>query len=238
MTDRAPAGTPSLWVIDPSVRHPESQGVAEVLGDWSGTHRLFRPALHRGDGPDPGAGYDVSGIVVMGSAASVHDVDLPWLVGLSDWLRPVVAGQVRVPLFGICFGHQLIAHLAGGQVGFLDDGGREKLLGVQHTRLDRSRLLPDRSGLDVVVSHREEVKRLPEGYRIVASREAVPVDGIEHVDRPVFGFQFHPEARDEFARHAGIDSASITDEVRRGSRALLAAFRECVARSATSADAP
>jgi GMP synthase-like glutamine amidotransferase len=209
------------------MRHPEMQGVGEILDGWPGRHRLFRPALIPGDGPGPGAGYDTSGVVLMGSAASVHE-PLAWLDRLGAWLLPVIEGDVRVPLLGICFGHQLIAHLAGGEVGFLDDEGRGKLLGVERTRLNGSRLVPQRDALEVVVSHREEVKRLPSGYRAIASRRKVEFDGIEHVELPVFGFQFHPEAREEFAGHAGIDPAAITAAVRQDSKALLGGFRRVV----------
>ena len=61
---------PSLWVIDPSLRRPEDQGVREVLAGWSGSHRLFRPARD-GDGPGPETGYDAQGVVLLGSMASV-----------------------------------------------------------------------------------------------------------------------------------------------------------------------
>ena len=83
-----------MWVIDPSQNHPEDQGVAEILQDWSGESRLFRPALD-GDGPGPGDGYDVDAIVLMGSAASVDD-DLPWLGPLRAWLRPILDGDRQV----------------------------------------------------------------------------------------------------------------------------------------------
>jgi GMP synthase-like glutamine amidotransferase len=225
-TPRATGPRP-LWVVDPSIRHAETQGVGEILDGWPGPHRLFRPVLTPGDGPGPDAGYETSGVVLMGSAASVHE-PLAWLDRLGAWLRPVIEGGVRVPLLGICFGHQLIAHLAGGEVGFLDDDGRDKLLGVYRTRLNASRLVPQRDALDVVVSHREEIKRLPCGYRAVASRQEVEFDGIEHVDLPIFGFQFHPEAREEFAVHAGIDPGVISAAVRQDSRALLGAFRRVV----------
>ena len=70
---------------------------------------------------------------------------------------------------------------------------------VEESTLDGSRLLPDESSLRVVVSHREEVKRAPDEYRVTASRGPVAIDGLEHRTRPVFSFQFHPEAGGEFA---------------------------------------
>jgi GMP synthase (glutamine-hydrolysing) len=208
-----------LLVVDPSVAYPEDDGVATVLRGWPGEAAVLQPALRPGDGPAPGSSYEVAGVVVLGSRASVHD-DVPWLRGLGAWLDPILAGAVRVPLFGICFGHQLVAHRAGGVVGPLA-GGRE--LGLRETLLQGGRLLPGRRSLRVVASHAEEVKRLPFGYRAVASRERVPVDGLEHDRLPIFGFQFHPEARGSFLAARGLDPAAIGAAAEDGDR-LIAAF--------------
>jgi GMP synthase-like glutamine amidotransferase len=217
---------PRLWIVDPSAKRPEEQGIGSILDGWPGESRVFRPALRPSDGPRPESGWDADGFVLMGSAASVHD-RLPWIESLAAWLRPLLTGEVRAPLFGICFGHQLIAHVAGGEVAFLTDD-RAKRLGIELSELDGSRLLPGRHGLQVVVSHREEVRRLPDGFRRVACRPAVEVDGMEHAQLPVFSFQFHPEAREEFAGHVGIEPVRIDSRVRADSRRLLGAFRDHV----------
>jgi len=213
----------SLWIIDPSVARAENQGAQQVARDWPGPVTIFRPALSSGDGPTPSTGHAAAAAVLMGSAASVHD-DLPWLTELTAWVRPLVTGEVRLPLLGICFGHQLLAHVAGAPVDFvLDD--RSKLVGVEETRLEGSRLLPDADRLRVVVSHREEVKRCPAGFRVVAHRRPIAIDGIEHPTLPLFGFQFHPEASTEFAAYAGIDPSLLDRRQREDSQRLLAAFR-------------
>jgi len=217
-----------LWIIDPSVSCPETQGVQQILAGWPGPSRLFQPVLVPGDGPDPRSGYDTAGVVLMGSAVSVHE-RLPWLQALAEWLRPIVEGVRDVPLLGICFGHQLLAHLAGAQVDFLDER-KTKRLGVETTRLNRSRLLPDADELRVVVSHREIVRNVPKGFCGVATREGVVVDGLEHDSRPLYSFQFHPEARDEFARRTGMAEEQIDDRLRVDSDGLLDAFRQLVLR--------
>lgn len=215
-----------LWIIDPSMDRAEEQGTAEILDGWDGDYRIFRPALRPDDGPGPGTGLDTDGVVLMGSRASVLD-DLDWLKALVAWIEPLVDGTAPLPLLGICFGHQLIAHLSGAEVGFVSDD-RVKRTGVETTVLEGGRLLPGRAELNVVVSHREEVKTRPRGFRAVASRTPIEIDGLEHETLPIFSFQFHPEAREEFARHAGIAESAIDDNVRRDNRRLLAAFRQQV----------
>jgi GMP synthase-like glutamine amidotransferase len=220
------ARPPRLWIIDPSAKRPEQQGIGSILRDWPGESRVFMPALRPGDGPGPQTGWAADGFVLMGSAASVWD-PLPWIEPLAAWLRPLLGGEVGGPLLGICFGHQMIAHVAGGEVRFLAED-RTKRLGVELSELDGGRLLPGRHTLRVVVSHREEVSRLPKGFRRVARRPGVAVDGMEHAELPVFSFQFHPEAREEFAGHVGVDPAAIDERLRQDSRKLLGAFRDRV----------
>ena len=218
--------TPRLWIVDPSLRWPEDQGVAEVLGDWPGESRVFRPALAPGEGPGSDTGYDTDGVVVLGSAASVHDTS-PWIGELAAWLAPLLDGRRTVPVLGVCFGHQLVAHVAGGAVDWVRPD-RGKTIGVDAVEVQGSRLVELTSPLRAVFSHREEVRVAPPGYRTVAWRKPGVLDGLEHVRLPVFTFQFHPEARDQFAVRAGIDPQEIDARVIDGTRRLLSAFRDAV----------
>ncbi|MBI5535681.1 MAG: hypothetical protein HY898_23320 [Deltaproteobacteria bacterium] len=212
-----------LLVIDPSVSFPEDKGTERLIRGWPGDVHVLRPVLQPGDGPKVGHAYDFSAVVVLGSRASALDA-YPWLADLSSWLRPIVRGEIEVPLLGICFGHQLIAHLAGGEIGFVRED-RAKLLGVADTRLESCRLLPNAS-LRVVISHAEEVKSLPAGFHKASDRSPVLFDGIEHDRLPIFSFQFHPEAGVDFLAKRGVQ-VSVADAARldEDSERLLGAFR-------------
>lgn len=215
-----------LWVVDPSVHYAEAQGVQEVLRGFTGESRVFRPALETASGPGPGLGYGTDGVVILGSAASVHD-DRPWLAALASWLAPLVQGRIDLPVLGICFGHQLIAHLAGSEVSFVRED-RGKTIGVETSHLLGCRLLPGSHSLRTVVSHREEVRKVPQGFRLIARRETGCLDGLEHERLPVFSFQFHPEAREDFAQSAGIDPCLLDQRLREDGQRLLESFRNWV----------
>lgn len=217
---------PHLLVVDPSVVAAEHDGVARVVGDWPGTTTLLRPALLPGDGPRPRDPVAADGVVVLGSAASVQD-PLPWLLDLAAWLEPLVTGTAGVPVLGICFGHQLVAHVAGAEVVYAHPD-RRRLVGVVETVLEGGRLLPGRHALRVVASHREVVVAAPAAFRVTARRPGVPVDGLEHERFPVFGVQFHPEARREFAARRGLDPVEVDDRVEADGDRLLVAFRRVV----------
>ncbi|MEX1167072.1 MAG: gamma-glutamyl-gamma-aminobutyrate hydrolase family protein, partial [Hydrogenophaga sp.] len=66
--------------------------------------------------PDP---ITLAGIVITGSHAMVSDRE-PWSEALLPWLRRAV--ECQTPLLGICYGHQLLAHALGGEVGFHPGG--------------------------------------------------------------------------------------------------------------------
>src|SRR5688572_28824387 len=68
--------------------------------------------VERGDGLPPRAGF--AGVIVTGSGAMVTDRH-DWSERSAQWLCD--AAHAGVPLFGICYGHQLIAHALGGEVG-------------------------------------------------------------------------------------------------------------------------
>jgi GMP synthase-like glutamine amidotransferase len=223
-----------LWVIDPSLYVAEEQGVENILRHWRGPARVLRPAMRPDDAAalNPTSGYaEVGAVVVMGSAASVHD-DHPWLAALKAWLAPILAGEVATPLLGLCFGHQLIGQLGGGQVSYLNPD-QTKRVGVEHSEaLVGNRLLPAGARLRVIVSHREHVAQPPppDRYAVVATRPGVPVDGLQHRDLPIFGVQYHPEARDVFAARAGIAPEAIDDQLDQDGHRLLSAFLAAAAR--------
>ena len=210
-----------LLVVDPSTSWPETQGVAVVTDLWDGPATVWTPALDP-DADAPRGPEPFDAVVLLGSRASVHD-DVPWVRALRDVLGPVVAGDVQRPVLGVCSGHQWLAHELGGTVGLARADG-SKIVGIGETRFDGGRLLSGRHVLRVVVSHREVVAEVPEDLRPTAARDECAIDAFEHRDRQLFGVQFHPEARDEFARSAGFEPDRIDGRVRADSTRVLRAF--------------
>lgn len=214
---------PRLLVIDPSIRQVEEDGHAAVLDGWPGPARVVRPALEPGTLPPAAEFARAAGVVVLGSAASVHD-DAPWLRDLGARLRPLLDGTLAVPLFGICFGHQLIARLCGAPVGFVR-ADRSPLRGALPTVFRGGRLLPDGATLVVAVSHCERVEAVPDGFDATAARPDVPVDALEHRALPVFSVQFHPEGGAGFLARRGVAMTEVPASFRSDGRRVLSAFR-------------
>jgi GMP synthase (glutamine-hydrolysing) len=97
----------------------------------------------------------------------------------------------RVPVLGVCFGHQMLAHAFGAQV--VKDS--RPVLGFVKTKVLRNGEIFEGLPKSVMLleSRHEVVKSLPEGFELTASSETSPIAGMKHKSRPLYGVQSHPE---------------------------------------------
>jgi len=123
------------------------------------------------------------GLILSGGPASVYADDAPRL-------DPRLL-ELGIPVLGICYGMQLIAASLGGRVEGAEVGefGRSEL-----TVHEQGRLLAGTPAAQTCwMSHRDTVFAPPPGFTALASSTASPVAALEHVERGVYGIQFHPE---------------------------------------------
>ena len=97
----------------------------------------------------------------------------------------------RVPVLGVCFGHQMMARAFGAEV--VKDS--RHVLGMVETRVLTGD--PIFSGLPrslmLLESRYEVVKSLPKGFRLIARSRTSDIAAMKHERRPLYGVQFHPE---------------------------------------------
>src|SRR6476660_10243432 len=124
-----------------------------------------------------------AGIILSGGPASVYEPGAPQL-------DPDIL-ELGVPILGICYGHQLMARALGGEVAAT--GQREYGATTLHVS-QPSLLLRDLPATDTVwMSHGDAVTRAPEGFRVTATTDRIPVAAMEDRERGLFAVQFHPE---------------------------------------------
>jgi GMP synthase (glutamine-hydrolysing) len=137
----------------------------------------------------------VDAIVITGSAANVPTREA-WILRTEAWLREVVAEGT--PVFGICFGHQLLAQALGGEVQ-KNPRGRE----IGTIAVDRTVDDPIFDGLPTSftanVTHIDTVIRLPPGAVGLASSPLEDYHAIRFTPT-CYGVQFHPEIDAEVMR--------------------------------------
>jgi GMP synthase (glutamine-hydrolysing) len=158
------------------------------------------------------------GIVITGSPAMVTDRE-PWSEATAAWL--VRAVGLGIPVLGICYGHQLLAHALGGEV---RDNPRGRQIGTIDVRLNaaaRGDALFGRFAdlLHLPVSHLQAVVKLPESATVLGSTPLDPNHVVRYAEN-AWGVQFHPEfdsnivrgyidAKREEMLHEGLDADSL-----------------------------
>lgn len=126
----------------------------------------------------------VKGIILSGSPCSVLDDEAPSF--------PLEQFQGKMPILGVCYGAQLMAHQAGGKVqpSATREYGRANLQFIENT----SALFKNISGNSQVwMSHGDSITHIPDHFEILASTESVKVGGYKIAQQETYGIQFHPE---------------------------------------------
>ena len=127
---------------------------------------------------------DIKGVILSGSPHSVRQEN-----PLNPNLNSI---KGKLPLLGICYGAQLLAHFYGGEVGKSNsrEYGRANLSFVE----DNNPLFKDISNESQVwMSHADTILKVPESYNVIASTHDVKVAGFAINDEETWGIQFHPE---------------------------------------------
>ncbi|MBI1812682.1 glutamine-hydrolyzing GMP synthase [Candidatus Peregrinibacteria bacterium] len=127
---------------------------------------------------------NAAGIILSGGPQSVYEKGSPQA-------DPKIF-DLGIPILGLCYGHQLIAHVLGGEVtmGKVREYGRTDI-----EVLDRgSSLFRNLSQfLTVWMSHGDEVTKLPEGFTHIARSQSSAIAAMADEERKIFGLQFHVE---------------------------------------------
>lgn len=134
-------------------------------------------------------------IIIHGSPSMVTD-HLPWSEKTAEWIKNTVV-PTNKPLLGICYGHQLICHSLGGEVGFNPNGkevGALQLLFEDTCKEDK--LFKSFLGQKhyVSVTHSQSIIKAPDfkDFYILAKSDCDSFEAV-HFTGNCWGVQFHPE---------------------------------------------
>lgn len=173
-TAYAKVGDFESWIINSMDVGSENFTVVEVFKD----EKL--PAL-----------AEVSGAVITGSPAMVTD-KLDWSEYTAEWLRQAIT--IKLPILGICYGHQLLAHALAGRVDY-HQRGREigtTLISLHPESVNDILFSEISESFLAHVSHMQTVVELPSDAIILASNDFEPHHAVRFSEL-CWGVQFHPE---------------------------------------------
>jgi GMP synthase (glutamine-hydrolysing) len=124
-------------------------------------------------------------VILSGGPASVYGEGSPTL-------DPRVF-ELGVPVLGICYGLQLIAHLLGGRV----EPAKEREYGHARVVVEKNEGIlhrfAKREALDVWMSHGDRIAALPPGFATIGVSGNTPFCAVGHAQKRIYGVQFHPE---------------------------------------------
>ena len=126
---------------------------------------------------------NLKGLILSGSPSSIHRDNSP---RLGDGVL-----EMGIPVLGLCYGHQLIAHMHGGKV----MRGSRKEYGVTNVYIDYFEgILEGLSPIEKVwMSHGDTVFTLNDEFKVLAHTDISPIAAYIHNSKPLYGLQWHPE---------------------------------------------
>ena len=129
--------------------------------------------------------FNPKGIILSGGPNSVYDSDYQADTGIFD---------LGIPVLGICYGMQFMAHHLGGAVA----AGDQREFGYAQVKTIDCELTRDihdgqPNTLDVWMSHGDKVSKLPDGFVVIGDTPSCPIAMMEHAEKQFYGIQFHPE---------------------------------------------
>ncbi len=130
-----------------------------------------------------GARFNVKGLILSGGPSSVYAENAPKV--------DTRVLDLGMPILGLCYGHQLMAHLLGGKV----KRGTKQEYGISFVTIANPvGVLKGLNHVEKVwMSHGDTVQKLPAGFEVLAYTENCPIAAYRHEEKALYGLQWHPE---------------------------------------------
>lgn len=207
--------------IDNFINEPVNHCVNEFVERNSYPITYHQPAKY-GFSSLEALSVDPIGIVILGSASHITD-ELDWHTKLLEWLIPYL--DRGIPVFGICFGHQLLANYYGSGIKFIDS---KKTLFIQTRKLSfNHNFLGISAGEELLLpyAHQQVVGSCPIGFVAAAHSENLAYEVLKHQSKHVYLMQGHPESSLEFIKEKlGVKDEALIWKIKENGNRFLDGF--------------
>lgn len=163
-----------------------------------GPMKLQTRSVNAEQGEDLPEHSECAAVVMTGSHAMVTD-NLDWSVNIEHWLRGALSK--RIPILGVCYGHQLLARATGGHVDYHPQGREIGTVEIHTTPNAENDPLFGKmpEAFDAHVTHAQSVIKLPDEAIHLAGNAYEPNQAFR-IGESAWGVQFHPEFDTEIMR--------------------------------------
>ena len=123
------------------------------------------------------------GVIFTGGPNSVYDETSP------HYDKEIL--NCNIPILGICYGAQLMAYMAGGEIASAEDSSEYGKTKIYYEKSKITLNIPDTSVC--FMSHTDYIKTVPEGFKVIATTDNCPTAAMCNEEKSLYAVQFHPE---------------------------------------------
>ncbi len=143
--------------------------------------------------------YDAQAIILSGSEKNTTETQNAWVRDYYFGLERLLEDAPDRPVFGICFGHQALACLFGGETARFNYKSGFATIQLAHQGT-RHPVLKHFAKLRLGVTHGDHVVRIPKGFQLLATSDYCDCQALAHDTRPILSVQAHPELTSEIRK--------------------------------------
>ena len=126
---------------------------------------------------------NVEGIIFTGGPNSVYEESAPKIE------KEIF--DKNIPILGLCYGMQIMAHTLGGEV---VNAPKEREFGKTEIKTEAAEIFKNLKEKETVwMSHVDRVEKVPAGFKIIAKSKNCPVAAMANEEKKLYALQFHPE---------------------------------------------
>lgn len=126
--------------------------------------------------------HNPKGVIFSGGPSSVYSSDAP--------IPDDGIFEMKLPLLGICYGHQLIVNKFGGKVKRANKEYGSSVLTIDN---DKNLLSGVGESVRAWMSHGDEAEEIPKGFKVIGHTKSAKAAAIASDEKSIYGIQFHPE---------------------------------------------